>query len=222
VDVNGGSVMAGDTLEYTINMINTGLDTALSVVLTDTIPANASYAAGSLSFVASVAGGPPTGTKTDAAGDDAANFDAAGNRVLFRIGAGATAAGGGKLGPTQSSIVGFRVVISPAAASGTVISNQARVGYVGQSLGNSLSGVSDDPATAGQQPTQVTVTAPDLSIAKGHTGNFTGTRPGTLTVPTSERPPPSPRSRRSTRCPPASPPPEPAAAAGPAASRARS
>jgi uncharacterized repeat protein (TIGR01451 family) len=183
VDVNGGSVLPGDTLAYTINMTNTGLDTALSIVLVDTIPTGAGYAAGSLTFVSSVAGGPPAGTKTDAAGDDAANFDAAGNRVLFRIGAGATAAAGGKLGPSQSSVIRFRVVISPAATAGTVISNQARVSYVGQSLGTNLNGVSDgDPGTAGTQPTLVTVTAPDLSIAKSHAGNFTAGVAATYTL----------------------------------------
>ena len=182
VDVNGGSVLQGDTLEYTINMTNTGLDTAVSVVLIDTIPATASYAAGSLTFVSSVTGGPPAGAKTDAAGDDAANFDAAGNRVLFRIGIGATAAAGGKLGPTQSSVVRFRIVVSGTAPPGTIISNQGRVSYAGQSIGNTLSGVSDDPGTPGQQPTNVTVTAPDLSIAKSHSGNFTAGVAGAYTL----------------------------------------
>ncbi len=182
VDVNGGSILPGDTLEYTINMTNTGLDTAVSVVLIDTIPANATYAAGSLTFVSSVTGGPPAGAKTDATGDDAANLDVAGNRVLFRIGAGATAAAGGKLGPTQTTVVRFRVVISGAAAAGTVVSNQARVSYAGQSLGNTLIGVSDDPGVAGQQATQVTVTAPDLSMAKSHSGNFTAGVAATYTL----------------------------------------
>ena len=34
----GGAVLRGDTLEYTINAINSGFDTATAVVLNDVLP----------------------------------------------------------------------------------------------------------------------------------------------------------------------------------------
>ena len=47
-DLNGGSTLPGDILEYTLTMTNTGNDIATGVVLTDAIPANTTYVPGSL------------------------------------------------------------------------------------------------------------------------------------------------------------------------------
>lgn len=49
VDVNGGALVAGDEVEYTIEVKNTGSDVAIDVrVLTDPLPAGVTYAPGSL------------------------------------------------------------------------------------------------------------------------------------------------------------------------------
>ena len=42
-DLNGGSVLPGDTLEYTVSFSNTGTDGATNVVLNDPMPANTTY-----------------------------------------------------------------------------------------------------------------------------------------------------------------------------------
>src|SRR5262249_33963301 len=72
-DDNGGTVQEGDTLTYTISGTNSGQDGAAGFVLRDPIPANTTYLPGSLS-VSSAA-------KTDAAGDDTAEYDTANSRV---------------------------------------------------------------------------------------------------------------------------------------------
>ncbi|MTW23213.1 beta strand repeat-containing protein, partial [Allochromatium palmeri] len=46
-DLNGGDALAGDTLEYTVILENTGTEHATNVVFTDPIPANTAYVADS-------------------------------------------------------------------------------------------------------------------------------------------------------------------------------
>lgn len=50
--------------------------------------------------------------KTDASGDDEAEYDFANNRILFRIGVGANAVSGGMIGPGVGNNVEFKVVSS--------------------------------------------------------------------------------------------------------------
>jgi uncharacterized repeat protein (TIGR01451 family) len=169
-DVNGGTLEPGDTLQYSIAVSNTGQDGAIDIVLTDTIPASTTYVPGSLQVTA----GANSGAKTDAAADDQADFDAAGNRVLFRLGSGATGAAGGQLAPTEATTARFRVVVSPSAPSGTTIPNRSDVAYNAETLG-----------TASTSPSTVTsdvVTVPDLAIGVSHAGNFTQGQPGGYSI----------------------------------------
>ena len=77
----------GDELIYTARFENTGEDGAAGVVATDPIPAGTTYVPGSLEVDGTA--------RSDAPGDDAAEFDpAGGGRVVARLGAGATARGG--------------------------------------------------------------------------------------------------------------------------------
>ena len=156
-DLNGGVVAPGDTLEYTVGVTNTGTDAAVVLEMTDPIPANTTYVPGSLQ----VASGANAGAKTDAAGDDQAEYDAAGGRVVFRLGAGATASAGGTLASGASTTARFRVQVNADAPDATVVSNQATVSYRGATLGISYTDLSDgDAAAAGEQPTNVVVAAP--------------------------------------------------------------
>lgn len=160
-----GVLHPGGELVYTIGARNTGSDDASNVVLTDDIPAGTSYVPGSLAITL----GSGTGSKTDAAGDDQAEFDAGNNRVVFRLGAGANATQGGVLGQDDEFQVQFRVRVDDATALGTVISNQARYDYFGELMGIDMSDFSDgDSGTDGNQPTTETVEAfdADLAIAK--------------------------------------------------------
>ena len=156
VDVNGGSVVPGDILEYTIGVSNTGNDGALQTVLTDPIPANTTYVPNSLV----VATGANAGNKTDATGDDQANFT--GGQAVFRLGTGANATTGGNIAPTQSTTVRFRVTVNAGVADGTVINNVGTIDYVSETLG--------EPKTGPTPVASVTVAnVSDLAITKTNT-----------------------------------------------------
>lgn len=140
-DINGGSLMPGDSIRYQINFDNNGNDSSTNTILLDRIPAATSFLPGSIRI-----NGVP---KTDAAGDDEAEFDVVNNRVLMRLGTGANASSGGNIGPGQSGNVQFDVVTTSScnviSCTGT-IRNQARISYNGKRSGAALydsSGVSN-------------------------------------------------------------------------------
>jgi uncharacterized repeat protein (TIGR01451 family) len=162
VDLNGGAVEQGDQIEYSIDATNTGQDGATNVVVTDPIPAHTTIVPGSLQIVSSPGG--IAGSKTDAAGDDQAEIS--GSNVRFRLGAGANASTGGTIAPGQSYEVRFRVTIDTPTADQTVVTNSATGTYSAQS--NPAFGLTDTSSP----PTQLTVVAPDMVLAKSDSGNF--------------------------------------------------
>ncbi len=168
-DVNGGGLEPGDVLEYTISASNTGQDGASNVVLSDVMPVGTTYVPGSLV----VASGANAGSKTDAAGNDQAEY-AAGNRtVTFWLGTGAASGVGGTLAPTASTSVKFRVTVDAATTRGTVINNAGTVNFTAQTLGT---------AFTGNTPTaSIAVSRPDLTLSKTHTGSFTVGSPASFT-----------------------------------------
>jgi uncharacterized repeat protein (TIGR01451 family) len=148
-DLNGGDLLTGDTLRYTISMSNTGQDTATNVVLTDNIPAYTTYVPNSLNIVS----GPNAGVKTDASADDQAEYIASGTpRVVFRLGTGANGTLGGSLPfynppPAQTSLT-FDVTVNSGIPTGTLISNSASVSYSGQTIPANVYGTTSSAATA--------------------------------------------------------------------------
>ncbi len=169
-DLNGGQILPGDILEYELSFGNTGQDPALEVILRDNIPANTTYVPGSLVIVS----GANAGVKTDAAGDDQAEFDAVNNRIIVRSGVGANATAGGKVTPGDpNTVVRFRVRINNGTPGDTVIDNFGVVTFKAQTLGTVSSDTSDANASQpGDQPARVIVASPDLTITKTHHGNF--------------------------------------------------
>jgi uncharacterized repeat protein (TIGR01451 family) len=153
---SGGNVAPGDILEYVVNVSNTGQDAAGNIVLTEPIPANTHYVSGSLQIVS----GANAGAKTDAAGDDQAEFNAAGNQVVFRLGAGATAAAGGTLAIGASTAIRFRVQVNAGVPANTIVSNQATVAYKGVTTGFSFNSTSNAAAVT------VANSVADLALAK--------------------------------------------------------
>lgn len=124
VDLNGGTALPGDVLEYSISMQNTGLDPADRSVLTDVLPVGVTLVPGSITYTA----GAILGVKTDAAGDDQAEYNAGSRTVIARVGAGASATQGGSIGPNELFTVTFRTTVDLAAA-GTSVSNTPRLSY---------------------------------------------------------------------------------------------
>jgi uncharacterized repeat protein (TIGR01451 family) len=163
-DVNGGTLLPGDEILYTISGSNTGNDGAIANILTDAIPANTTYVAGTLQVVS----GANAGAKSDTAGNDQAEFDSGNNRVVFRLGTGANGANGGAILPTESFSVSFRVSVNTAVADSTVISNQAVLAYQSATLGQAATATSDgDAGASGTQPTTLTVVRrADLAVTK--------------------------------------------------------
>lgn len=134
-DLNGGDLVVGDVLRYTISLSNTGQDTATNVVMSDNIPPYTTYVPNSLRIIS----GPNAGAKTDASGDDQAEYVSTGTpHVVFRLGTGATAAVGGNLPfynppPAQTSL-SFDVTVNGNIPSGTQLTNSASISLKGQTL----------------------------------------------------------------------------------------
>jgi len=132
-DLNGGSLTTGDILRYQIAYNNVGDDASVSSIIYDNIPAGTSYVPGSLKINAV--------SKTDATGDDQANYDATNNRVIFRLGTGANAASGGTLASSASGTIQFDVVVASSCSITSCISSISNIGkidYSGQTSGLSL------------------------------------------------------------------------------------
>jgi uncharacterized repeat protein (TIGR01451 family) len=170
VDVNGGDVLPGDLLEYTIAFSNTGGDYADAVTLQDAIPANTTYVAGSM-----VITGPNAGTKDDATNADQAELLTSGCApvaapcVRARLGVGATGSAGGTINPqpqaNNATSFKFRVQVNAGVAPGTAINNTASVSYTARTLAQSFTVSSPAAAT--------TSGAANLRLTKTHVGDFT-------------------------------------------------
>ncbi len=161
VDLNGGNVEPGDTLEYRITGTNTGQDDAVNFTLRDPIPNGTSYVPSSMNIVNGAGG--PAGTLTDAAGDDRGDLDTSvvGHRVVIRAGSGANATVGGRIAVGASYDLRFRVTVNGGLPTGTSIDNTATANFFSASLNTPLTAVSSASST---------VKSPDLTIAKTHTG----------------------------------------------------
>ena len=114
VDLNGGLVELGDTLKFNLKVVNKGNDPATNVILHDSLYGAMNYVPNSLKINT----GANSGTKTDAADADQAEFALLGgiNFVKFRLGAGANNASGGTMGITSATdsvtTVEFKVTVT--------------------------------------------------------------------------------------------------------------
>lgn len=157
-DVNGGGLLPGDVLEYTIVVKNTGNDASVGTVLTDPLPAGVTFVPGSIA----IAAGANSGAKTDATGDDQADYNAATRTVTVRLGTGANATQGGSLAVDASTTVTLRVTVDANAAG--VVANQATITAAGVQGAPASSAVTDgNGPVAGNPPTTVVVDACDAS-----------------------------------------------------------
>lgn len=130
VDINGGTLQSGDTLEYTALIKNIGSNPSKNTYILDTFALHSNYVPGSIRIVY----GPNSGNKTDVAGDDQAEYFPAARSIRVRIGTGANAVTGGQLtqSPTgiDSTVVKFRVTATDDCMlilCNNVIDNRFRV-----------------------------------------------------------------------------------------------
>ncbi|MFD8611683.1 hypothetical protein [Streptomyces sp. NPDC059631] len=173
--IPAGPLEVGDVITYRITARNVGGGAAENLVLTDAVPAGTTYLPGSLRIV----DGPNAGAKTDAEGDDQAAYDTQGERVLFRLGNGASAAEGGSLPSTETlpagTTVEYRVTVDLAAA-GTQVSNTATATYENR-LGTTpetLTATSDEAITRVAPAADLVVTkaADATSVTVGQTVTY--------------------------------------------------
>jgi uncharacterized repeat protein (TIGR01451 family)/MYXO-CTERM domain-containing protein len=151
VDLNGGALLPGDTVQYTITGTNNGNDAAVGATLTDVLDPGLSLVAGSIEILQ----GGNVGTKTNAAGDDEGDYDATSRTITWRVGAGATASSGGTVAVGETVAVRFKAKVSIQSGS---IANQGVLTASGQAGAAEKSWLSDgDPMTIGDQPTVVVV-----------------------------------------------------------------
>jgi conserved repeat domain len=127
-DLNGGALSPGDTLEYTITITNSGSDAAINTSLVDPLPVGITYQPGSLEIVS----GANAGVKTDASGDDQAEYDAANRRIVMRLGNSADATTGGTLAIGTTTSLRFRATLDAVCAGPITIANQASISTMGQ------------------------------------------------------------------------------------------
>lgn len=124
-------LLPGDTVRWHVTLKNTGLDTAIDLQVIDHIPSGLTYKPGSLT----VNTGANTGSKTDAAGDDQAEFiNGADPRVVVRLGTSASATSGGHLANGAETSFYFDTVVNADVASGTAVENSVVVSYRSQTL----------------------------------------------------------------------------------------
>jgi uncharacterized repeat protein (TIGR01451 family) len=103
----------GDTVTYTISYNNTGSASGFLTVISDPVPANTTYKAGSLKIDGAA--------KSDAADADAADYNAtSAGKATFNLGT-VNAGGAGS--------VSFQVTVNEGIASGTSVSNTASLSY---------------------------------------------------------------------------------------------
>ena len=132
-DLSGGSWLPGDSLQYKLVNTNRGIDTSINTILIDTLPSTVIYKPGTLRINGVL--------KTDASGDDEAEYDAVAKRVIFRLGTGATSIIGGQVIPNRADSVTFTVnAISSCQVllCNNLASNQAVVTYAGKNSGQNL------------------------------------------------------------------------------------
>jgi uncharacterized repeat protein (TIGR01451 family) len=147
VDLNGGALLPGDEVEYTITATNKGNDPSVHTSITDVLDTGLSFVPGSLTV-----GG---AGKTDQTGDDVADYNAGSRTATWRIGTGATSSKGGQIDINGSVTVSFRAKVT--ASSGQV-ANQALVSGGGASGFPDKTWQSDgDPDTVGNQTTVVVI-----------------------------------------------------------------
>ncbi len=150
-DITSGtaSVMAGDTLRYTITVKNIGTENGTGVALRDLIPANTSYVANSTTLNGAAVADPSAGVS---ALQNGMPINSPANPT-----AGAMPANGGTT-TTNVATVTFQVQISKNVVAGTLISNQGFVDGSGAASGPFSEQPSDNPATpVPNDPTTVVV-----------------------------------------------------------------
>ncbi len=115
----------GETITYRVSLKNTKADSeAINSVSKDALDGRLNYLPGSLKIIS----GPNSGEKTDASGDDQAEYDETNKQIIVRVGNGATATQGGSYkADTAETIYEFKARINERAKANELVPNSAAV-----------------------------------------------------------------------------------------------
>ena len=115
----------GETITYRVSLKNTKADSeAINSVSKDALDGRLNYLPGSLKIIS----GPNSGEKTDASGDDQAEYDETNKQIIVRVGNGATATQGGSYkADTAETIYEFKAQINERAKANELVPNSATV-----------------------------------------------------------------------------------------------
>ncbi|MFT3852678.1 MAG: hypothetical protein QM733_08080 [Ilumatobacteraceae bacterium] len=162
----------GDTLRYQVTFTNTGADYADQTVVTDVLAANQTYVPGSISVITSP-GSVNNGDKTDATGDDIAEYVAASRTVRVRVGTGATATAGGVLAPGDTVTFRFNATLDRASA-GTTVDNNASLAYRARTIAKDFAFIGNVVSTpvAALADLAVTKSSSPASVVAGETVQY--------------------------------------------------
>lgn len=156
-DVNGGTTLPGDVLEYKIVITNNGNDDAVKSVFRDDLPAGVTFVPGSLRLDAKAL--------TDKSGDDQGELVS--GAVVVRPFSGSSA---GVIAQGQTTTVTFQVKVN-STFSGT-LSNQAKVTAEGKNGDPSADYLTDGlQSEPGAQPTTIFVEVCDATNADACPGS---------------------------------------------------
>ncbi len=133
-DANSDNIaQPGEILTYKLKGKNIGAGNANSTILTDPLPSTVTYVNNSL--MVNYGRGVSSGLKTDASGDDIAEYDAGTKTVIFRMGNNASAIAGGYLEPLDSFEIEFKVTVNtPSNGIIPQIVNAARLSVKSDAL----------------------------------------------------------------------------------------
>ncbi|TQA96315.1 DUF11 domain-containing protein, partial [Enterococcus faecalis] len=115
----------GETITYRVSLKNTKADSeAINSVSKDALDTRLNYVPGSLKIIS----GPNSGEKTDASGDDQAEYDETNKEIIVRVGNGATATQGGSYkADTAETIYEFKAQINERAKANELVPNSATI-----------------------------------------------------------------------------------------------
>ncbi len=164
-----GPTRAGDRLRYTVTFVNEGLEAATNFVATDKIPADTTYAAGTLRIPSAPAG---AASPTDLTGDDLGEFDPAQHSVRFFLGSGASAGRGGTIAvagsPGDTAQISFEVRVDDNLTTEHEIRNTAQATFIAPTLGKELTALSSETIVSAT-PNPMASEPADLNLAQSET-----------------------------------------------------
>ncbi len=132
---NNQTAETGETLTFKIKGKNWGAGNTTAVVLTDSLPSTMIFVSNSLQVIYSP--GVTAGIKTDAGGDDIADYNGLTKTIKFRLGNSASNLAGGSLAPLDSFEVEFKATFNPVANGvAPPVINVARVTAISDALDN--------------------------------------------------------------------------------------